>query len=310
MALAGLLATYLVTPRDWITFGEYAALIPVLSASITGNRTRRNVTTAGYLLLFVGLQHHDYPDDILLIVYGAAVWAVLFAGVWLIGDTVAVRVKAQRDSAELRLAQQRIALARQLHDTVMRSLTRLTLSVQLAGAEAEGERAEQLQSVALDLHQTATELRWMLAVLREGHSLGTATEHPDSMNELLQSFTQRVRRRGLTVTLSVDGSIEDVPSTVTEVMAPVIDEIEANIERYAEPASACATIVSATNTALEIVFINRVAETRPPQTGPALGLIGMQEHLAPVGGELSARQEGTQWVARVLVPIPATRQSG
>ena len=162
IALGAVLLTFLLSPREWVTFGEYAALIPVLSAGIRGERRRRTISSAAYLVLLTALQYHDYPGG-LLFLYGGLVWTVLFAVMWLIGDVFTAYRKAQQDAAQLALAQQRIALARDLHDTIMRSLTRLSLRVQLAEAEPD---PTVLPSVAEALHQTATELRWMLTLLR------------------------------------------------------------------------------------------------------------------------------------------------
>ena len=306
IALGAVLLTFLLSPREWVTFAEYAALIPVLSAGIRGERRRRTISSAAYLVLLTALQYHDYPGD-LLFLYGGLVWTVLFAVMWLIGDVFTAYRKAQQDAAQLALAQQRIALARDLHDTIMRSLTRLSLRVQLAEAEPD---PTVLPSVAEALHQTATELRWMLTLLRDGDAAELGRSQTDSLSALLREMAASLERRGFTVTVTAEGDMANVPESVTRVLGPVIGESEANIERHAKPGSPCAAIVSLSESELDMVFISTVGETTPQRKGSALGLIGAQERLAPIGGELSARQEGAQWVTRIVVPVPAMTRSG
>lgn len=306
IALAAVLLTYLVTPREWVTFGEYAALIPVLSAGMRGDRPRRTITTAAYLVVLTALQYHDYPGD-LLFLYGGVVWAVLFAAMWLLGDVFTAYRKAQQHAAQLALAQQRIALARDLHDTIMRSLTRLSLRVQLAEAEPD---PGVLPSVAEALHQTATELRWMLTLLRDGDAAFLEPAQPHTLSVLLQATRTNLEQRGFEVTITAEGALADIPLSVVRVLGPVISEAEANIERHGQPKTQCAMIISVTKTDLDMVFINTVGTAPDGHKGSALGLLGATERLAPIGGTLSANQEGTKWVTRILVPVPAMQSSG
>ena len=306
MALGLILLTFLLTPREWVTFGEYAALIPVLSAGMRGDRRQRTVTAAAYLVLLTALQYHDYPGD-LLFLYGGMVWAILFAVMWLLGDVFTAYRKAQQDAAQLALAQQRIALARDLHDTIMRSLTRLSLRVQLAEAEPD---PGVLPSVAEALHQTATELRWMLTLLRDGDAADLDPVQPRTLSALLHTTRANLEHGGFEVTLTSEGGLDNVPTSVTRVLCPVVAEAEANIERHAQPGSPCALIISVTDTGLDMVFINTVGTARSGRKGSALGLLGATERLAPIGGTLSANQEGTRWVTRIVVPVPAMQTSG
>lgn len=302
VALAAILTTYLLTPRDWVTFGEYAALIPVLSAGMHGRHRERWVTTVGYLAILTALQYHDYPGE-LLVLYGGLVWAVLFAGMWLIGDVFTALRRAQQAAAQLALTEQRMALARDLHDTVMRTLTRLTLRAQLAEAESD---ISALRPVAEGMRQAASELRWMLSLLRAGDPVELGASAPDSLHNHLQAMVSNLARQGFFATLTVEGDLNGLPASVARILAPVIDEAEANIERHASRQSNCAIIASVGETLLDVVFINEVGSNKGPPLARSLGLIGARERLAPVGGELSARQEGKQWVTRIVVPVPET----
>lgn len=304
VALAAILTTYLLTPRDWVTFGEYAALIPVLSAGMHGRHKERLITALGYLVILTALQYHDYPGDVLF-VYGGLVWAVLFAGMWLIGDVFTALHKAQQDAAQLALTEQRMALARNLHDTVMRSLTRLTLRAQLAEAESD---VSALRSVADGMHQAADELRWTLSLLRSGDPVEFGLSTPGSLHNRLQAMKTSLARHGFSATLTVEGDLNALPTSAAHALGPIIDEAEANIERHASHQSSCAIIACVGETNLDLVFINEVGANKSPPMGSSLGLIGAKERLAPIGGELFTRQEGKQWVVRVLVPaVKASR---
>lgn len=303
-----MLATYIVTPREWITFGEYAALIAVLSAGLAGDRRRRWIATLAYMSILTALQYRDYPGDV-LVIYGALVWAALFAATWLIGDFVTALHQAQRDSAELQLAQQRLALSRDLHDTIMRTLTRLSLRIQLAESEQVETGRSVLHSVAEDLHRTATELRLTLALLRDGDPVQLSHGTSESLPELLRSVKSNLEKRGFSVNLTTDQPLDSLPEALTRVLAPVIGEVEANIERYAEPGSTCAITIKLDDATLVMVFVNQVTLISRHRTGRQLGLTGARERLSPIGGELSAHQEGWQWITQIVMPVPMMQHS-
>lgn len=103
------------------TFGEYGPLIPILGCSIRGLRRERNWVSAAVLLVLTALQVHDYPGPGYLYIFGGLVWVAIIAALWLIGAGFA----AARSAA---LAEQRLILARDLHDTVARTVARVSLS--------------------------------------------------------------------------------------------------------------------------------------------------------------------------------------
>ena len=131
-ALAVILALYILIPREWGTMGEYSALIPILGTGIRGNKQLRVVISVVYLVILTAVQYHDYPERGALFLFAGLTWGVLFAACWVIGDLFSSLRRNHAASERAALAEQRLTLARDLHDTIARSITRLSLTARLA----------------------------------------------------------------------------------------------------------------------------------------------------------------------------------
>ena len=131
VALGMLLFGYFLVPAGSVSLGEYAPLIPILGTGIRNLRLARRWMTAGYGTILFALQYQDYPGSILFLL-GGVVWAALISVLWLIGNAFAAFRQAAAEAHAAAMVQQRISLARDLHDTVARDLSRASLRAQLA----------------------------------------------------------------------------------------------------------------------------------------------------------------------------------
>lgn len=300
--LGAILLIYLAAPREWTEVGEYAALVPVLGAGIRGQHRVRLTLTVGYWLILSVRQLQAYPD-LGIGVLAALVWAMLFALMWLLGGAIAAFQRAQEQSRIAALAQQRLGLARDLHDTVARSLARLSRHAHDAAA---AEDASQLRPIADEISQAAGELRWLLGALRGSDSEGTLNSG-GSLATTVRDSLGRLEAGGFQVATAIDGDLDDVPPDAGGVLAEIVKEAVANIERHGAAGRPCALVASIDDMSADLAFINEVAADRQPSGAEPLGLLGAAERLALVGGQLEARQEGSQWITRVTVPIAGRR---
>ncbi|MFT4218456.1 MAG: histidine kinase [Micropruina sp.] len=298
-ALGVVLLIYLTAPEPWAETGEYAALIPVLGAGIRNQPRQRMWLTACYLSILTVRQLIGYPDDLTGLI-SALVWAMLFALVWLLGGAIAAFQRAEEQTRIAALAQQRLGLARDLHDTVARSLVRAARHAHRAAAEQD---ATQLGAIADEVGKAAGQLRWVLGALRDSDS-GTTLNSEGSFAVAVRDSMEQLRVRGFQVTTSIEGSLDDVPAQAGSVLAEIVKEAAANVERHGAAGRPCTLVVSIDDAAADLALINEVDETgsRSSSTRP-LGLLGAAERLALVGGQLEARQEGTHWITRATVPI-------
>lgn len=300
-ALGLILLIYVVVPYDFNEMGDYAALIVVLGTGIRSQRRTRAMLTAGYLTILAIRQFQLYETGTQPILSSLA-WAALFAVMWLIGSAIAAFDKAQEQARLAALAQQRLALARELHDTVARSLARVSRQIHQAAASGD---PTQLRSVADQVSETAGQLRWMLGALRDSDSEAELlTGAQSSLAGTVRDSVAHLQSHGFQVSTSIDGSLDDVPPEPGRVLGEIVQEATANVERHGATDRPCVLTVCIDDTAVDLAFINEVRESGSPDgSARPLGLIGAAERLALVGGQLEARQEGTHWITRVMIPI-------
>lgn len=302
-ALAAILVAYLWAPREWAESGEYAALIPVLGTGIRNQPRERLVLTLVYWLILSARQLNAYPG-LLTGAMAALVWALLFALMWLLGGAIAAFQRAEEQARIAALAQQRLALARDLHDTVARSLARISRQAYQA---ANADDASRLRAIADEVGQAAGQLRWVLGSLRNADP-DAAPISGGSLATAVRECVDQLRTHGFEVTTSVDGTLDDVPPEAGSVLAEIVKEATANIERHGAVDRPCVLIVSVEEASADLAFINEVIEGGSPAgSARPLGLLGAAERLALVGGQLEARQEGTHWITRATVPMAGRR---
>lgn len=300
-ALGLVLLLYVAAPPEWAETGQYAALIPILGTGIRGQRRERLVLSIVYLAVFGVQQPMAYAPG--RAVLSVLAWAWLIAVMWLLGGAIAAFQRAQEQSRIAALAQQRLGLARDLHDTVARSLARLS---RRAHEAATAEDASQLRPIADEIGHAAGELRWLLGALRDSDSAGTLNSTGSLATTVRESLGE-LERHGFDVSTAIDGDLDDVPPQAGSVLAEIVKEAVANIERHGATGRPCALVASIDEMSADLAFINEVAADRHAGSAEPLGLLGAAERLALVGGQLEARQEGSQWITRVTVPIAATR---
>lgn len=300
VALGIVLTVYLTAPDSWAAMGEYAAMIPILGTGVRDERRERLAMTLGYGLILVAIQVRDYPTDVRWLL-GSLIWATLIAVLWLLGSGITAFIKAQDTARVVALTQQRIGLARDLHDTVARTLSQLSRQAHQA---ADNDDTAALRPLATGISKAASELRWLLGALREPDDR-PALNSTSSLADTFKALLQDLKAAGFTVNTTIEGNLDAVPRPAADVLADISREAAANIERHGAPGRPCAIVASLDGDWADIAFINEVpAAGRNKADGSPLGLIGATERLAAVGGQLDARREGQQWITRVTIPLP------
>lgn len=300
VVLGLVLIVYLAAPHSWSEMGEYAAMIPILGTGVRNQRRERLAMTLGYGLILVAIQVRAYPTDVRWLL-GSLIWATLIAVLWLLGSGITAFVKAQDTARVAALTQQRLGLARDLHDTVARTLSQLSRQAHQAAANDD---AAALRLLAAGIGKAASELRWLLGALREPDDRPALTS-TSSLADTFKAVLQDLKAAGFTVSATIEGDLDAVPRPAADVLADISREAAANIERHGAPGRPCAIVASLDGGWADIAFINEVpAAERDKSAGSPLGLIGATERLASIGGQLDARREGQQWITRVTIPLP------
>jgi signal transduction histidine kinase len=192
------------------------------------------------------------------------------------------------------VAEERIRIARDLHDAVGHHLS--LINVQTAAAlrrlrKDPGYRTEEVLEVVAQTSQLSLrELRAMVGVLREtGEDSPTG---PGPNLEQLPSLVDAARASGLDVELRIDGGAE-LPVAVEAAAYRVVQESLTNVLRHARASRVQVKVVIGTSTLAIAVVDDGVGDAKGAKA-PGNGLTGMRERAEGLGGTFNAgpREDG------------------
>jgi len=226
---------------------------------------------------------------------------VMFGGAWLAGRLVQKRqlhaqvfaerarvLERERDAnARVAAAEERVRLARELHDAVGHSVSVMVVQ---AGAErlALGEERPSTRDALLAIERTGrealAEMSRLLGLLRkEGEGLALA---PRPTLFHVDALVQTVRDAGVPVELRVEGDPRSLPPGVDVSAYRILQEALTNIVKHAGPAQASVAV----RYGHREVEVEVSDDGRGPLNGKRVGygLAGMRERVELHGGTLEA----------------------
>lgn len=283
--------------------GEYAPFIPILGSGMRGATRLRALMTIGYFPLSVGRIFALAAPDQASAIAGSLLWAVLIAILWLIGNAFTAVIEAQRKARAAELGLMRQELTRELHDTVARSLTRVTLAAErarLRGGASEDDLALISDTAADGIRQ----LRWVMSLLASPVEPGALSRLPGtSLNTALASAEAELSRLGFLVSVSVTGDPGSLRPEHSAALGAATGEAVANIIKHGDPDSLSAIAVTVTVHDAELVFINAPRPVAAVEPGSGMGLLAMEGRLQAVGGDVTTECSASQWRTRIHVPL-------
>ncbi len=198
--------------------------------------------------------------------------------------------------AQRGIDEERLRIARELHDVVAHTMATITVQASAAATllrDRPERAAESLQAIRAASKDGLRELRAILNVLRaaSGDEDGCVDPvQPAAGLARLDALAAGVRAAGLPVTVTVTGQPRDLPA-VTDLSAfRIIQEALTNAISHAGPATAAVTVhYAAESLAVEVTDTGRglspTAQTEfAAGTGAGHGLRGMRERAAAAGG--------------------------
>ncbi|MFC7492621.1 MULTISPECIES: sensor histidine kinase [unclassified Nocardioides] len=210
-----------------------------------------------------------------------------------------------RDEVARRHAvEERLRIARELHDTLTHSISVIKVQAGVA-AHLARKNGQEPSAALLAIEEASTdaarELRSTLEVLRrEDDNHGNGLER-------LPALVERARSSGLPATLTVRGRTRTLPADVDQAAYRVVQEALTNVSRHAGAATASVQITYGPDSLTVRVEDDGSGSRTPPV--PGYGLIGMRERVTALGGTLSAAPLATRGFA-VLVELPANGAAG
>ncbi|WAZ25103.1 sensor histidine kinase [Streptomyces cinnabarinus] len=198
----------------------------------------------------------------------------------------ALEAERTREEAALRRAgEERLRIARELHDSLTHSISIVKLQAGVAVHLAR-KRGEEVPPALLAIQEASgeamRELRATLEVLR--------TDEPTGTPALL---VERARAAGLAAELAVTGTERPLPATVDRAVYRIVQEALTNAARHAGQAKVRVELTyGPEELEIRVEDDGNAVPDRPPV--PGIGLTGMRERVTALGGTLHAgpREEG------------------
>jgi signal transduction histidine kinase len=220
--------------------------------------------------------------------------------------------RTRDEVARRRAVEERLRIARELHDSLTHSISVIQVQAGVAVHLAR-KRGEEAPPALLAIHEAgadaARELRATLGVLRsEDHEAGEDCD--GSGLGQLDGMLTRARSAGLPVTMTVTGTRRPLPPAVEQAAYRIVQEALTNTSRHAGlagggQASASVLLHYAKDT-LTVQVNDDGDGVGATSAGPGLGLIGMRERVSALGGKLHAGpREGGGFQVRADLPVRA-----
>jgi signal transduction histidine kinase len=303
-----------------------AILVAVYSVAAYG---RRWVSLAGLAVAELGLAALQ-RTPLMFEFEGPALvgFMGILAAAWLLGhfahnyrayaarleERTAELERAREELARRAVTEERLRLARELHDVVAHAMSVIAVQSGVGAHVADsrpGEVGKALAAIEVTSRAALTELRRLLGVLRQdGDPQASLAPVPGLAN--LDVLLAEVAEAGLAVRLRVEGAPAPLPAGVDLSAYRIVQEALTNVIKHAGPAHAQVTIrYRDQEVAVEVIDDGRgvAAVAGDGGKGTGHGLLGMAERVAAFGGDLEVGpRPGGGFRVAARLPLAADRR--
>lgn len=232
--------------------------------------------------------------------------AAYFLGVWI--RRMKDRLAEEQTRRVRELAEQRRALARELHDTAVRATTEVVLFAETA-AQREGldpQDAKEFARISRTARLATDELRTLMESLRKREQMSpTLDDLPvrvATWDDILNHTQDRLEAAGLTVRMNVE-SAAPIPPTLIPILSKAMAEITANVIRHAERTTAVTIMSETGNDGINLLVVNGANKEDTFGLSGGSGLAGIRERISNISGELDARRDGSLFLTHLSIPL-------
>ncbi|MGW5075780.1 sensor histidine kinase [Rhodococcus sp. NPDC004095] len=288
-----------------------------VSLTYDAHRTRDNsVLTMGSTKPEVGAPKPDWDIALWIPWLVAAVLVAIVVGVALLKHTRTELAAAEdvRDRAteqtyamrdEMIRTEERTRIARDMHDTLAASLSRISLfagALQVNGADNPEKVANTASMIRATAHGALDDLKHIVGVLRGTAAPGAGPsghQGIDAIAELVQS----ARAAGIHATLFTDLRPGDVGTVSGHVAFRVVQESLTNVQKYASDQTVRIYVTGADYDGIRI-GIRNVLSAQPVTVpeGSRAGLQGLSEQVRDIGGTYDAGVRDGEFVVDCWLP--------
>jgi signal transduction histidine kinase len=215
--------------------------------------------------------------------------------------------RTREEEARRRAEQERLRIARELHDVVAHTLTTINVQAGVAAhlLDRDPDNARSaLRTIETASHDALQELRTILGILRAAGD-GSAPLEPAPDLAAVETLIEQARSSGLEVSLEVEGERpERVPEAVQLAAFRILQESLTNARRHAPGAATSVTLAYRADR-LQLAIENETRGARNGNGSPGVGILGMRERATALGGTLRADRSGERF--SVVAELPYRR---
>jgi signal transduction histidine kinase len=249
---------------------------------------------------------------------------VLLAAAWTLGEGVrqrrvhaaeledrAARLEREREEkARQAVIQERLRIARELHDVVAHSLSVIGVQagaarlVLAAGPDPTRAR-EAVAAIEATANRAMAEMRRALGILRDTEPSGISLAPLPGLGQL-PALLDQIRAAGLPADLRVEGTPRPLPASIDLSLYRIVQEALTNALKHARATHAEVVVCYGTHDITVEVADDGRGPPPSAASAPGAGIIGMRERVTLFGGELQVgpRPRGGYDV-RVCLPTSA-----
>ncbi|MFF3456263.1 sensor histidine kinase [Streptomyces sp. NPDC002730] len=224
----------------------------------------------------------------------------------------AIRERAERaertreEEARRRVAEERLRIARDLHDVVAHHIALVNVQAGVA-AHVMDRRPDQAKEALAHVREASrsalNELRATVGLLRQSGDPEAPTEPApglDVLDELVITF----RQAGLPVEVArADDGIR-LPAAVDLAVYRIIQEALTNVRKHAGTDAKAEVSVVRVGHTVEVTVLDNGAGAEGPTDGGGHGLLGMRERVTALGGTLTAAPRyGGGFRVQAILPV-------
>jgi len=295
-----------------------AALLSVLQLAADPGELGLDVMTAVLVLLYAVVRWGSGREAVVATAFVAGVvvlgmsasatgWAEVFGGSVLVllvaalGVALRYRAELGRRQQQAIRNQERVALARELHDVVAHHVSAIAVQAQAGGLVA-GTRpekaAEALAAIEAEATRTLAEMRAMVRVMREDDAAVYAP--PPGVADL-----GALARTDATpaVEVSLSGALSGLGAPVDAALYRLAQESLTNAVRHSRSATRVVIDVRRDGDLVRLRVTDDGHPDPTPRADPGFGLLGMAERAELLGGLLTAGPGAAGgWVVEAVLP--------
>jgi signal transduction histidine kinase len=233
----------------------------------------------------------------------------LAAATWFVADSISTRRRYLRGLNEQReerqrleieearraIVEERMAIARELHDVVAHSLSVIAIQSGVGRhvLDTQPDEARQaLAAVESTSRAALEELRGVLGVLRRGDDDHVSTSPTPDLGDL-DELVNRIRAAGVPVEVRVTGRVRALPQGLELTLYRIVQEALTNVVKHTASASTTVALDYLSDEVLVEVRNEGTATARElspvgagSRAGTGHGIIGMTERARSFGGTL------------------------